>query len=117
MKILITQKYPVLELYTRKGLKILSLKSILYVKATKQGSEIYLKNSKIVQTGYLLRDYSHYLPEPYYFRCHNSYIVNCQFVDCFCNNQITLTNNIRIPLSRRRRKEFEKNLIELQQNS
>lgn len=116
MKILITQKNPVLEVYTSKGLKVIALKNIVYIKALKKGSVLYLKNSKCVQTNYILKMYSSFLPIPYFFRCHNSYIVNCQYVDCFCNNQIILISNIRIPLSRRRRHRFELNLIDLQQN-
>lgn len=115
MKIIKTHKNPVLEFYSTKGLKVLALQKIVYIESIEKGSIIYLKNLQKVQTGYILKAYANVLPEPYYFRCHNSFIVNCQYVDCFCKNKILLLNNMKLPLSRRRRNKFEENLIKFEQ--
>jgi len=111
MKILFAQKNPVIEIYTNKGLKVLLVKKIVYIKSSKKGSIICLSNTQKIETGYILKSYSTILPITNFFRCHNSYIVNCKFVDCYCGNQINLINNIKIPLFRRRKDQFKENLI------
>jgi two-component system, LytTR family, response regulator len=116
MNIIICQNHPLLEIHTEKGIKLIPLNKIIYIKAFKKGSLIHLQNSGPIKTNYLLKLFEGYLPLPYFFRCHNSYIVNCQTVDCFCSNQIILEGNKRIPLSRSKKQEFKANLIELQQN-
>lgn len=117
MNISITHGHPVLEIHTQKGLKLISLKKILYIKAYRKGSTIYLYNLEYIETNYLLKSYLRYLPVPYFFRCHHSFLINCEQVDCFCSNEIILKENIRIPLSRSKRRSFKVNLIEIQQNS
>lgn len=116
MNILITQNHPVLEIQTIKGLKLISLNRILFIKAFNKGSIILLNDSEEVETNYLLVRFTKFLPSTYFFRCHYSYLVNCTYVDCFTNGQIVLKGNIRIPLSRYRIKQFKQNLVELQQN-
>lgn len=117
MNILITQNQPILEIHTQKGLKLISLNKILYIKAFKKGSVIYLDNLESVDTHYLLKSYDRYLPIPFFFRCHNSYLINCGFVNCFCGTEIILKENVRIPLSRNKRRPVKENLIEMQQSS
>ena len=116
MKILITQNHSVLEIQTIRGLKLISVNKILFIKAFNKGSIMLLNDSEEVETKSLLGIFTKYLPSPYFFRCHYSYLVNCTYVDCFTNDQIVLKGNLRIPLSRYRIKHFKQNLVELQQN-
>ena len=103
----------VIEINTAKGKKIVSTASIIFVKANKKGSVISINDQGLIETGHLLKWYKNFLLEPVFFRCHNSFIVNCLFVDCFCNKEVILSEHIRIPLSRKRIPDFRKNLIEL----
>lgn len=116
MKILITNNYPVIEIQTQKGSKVIALKKILYVQSLTKGTVIFLKNSQQVETHYILKAFSNTLPAPFFFRCHNSFIVNCQYVDCFWKDHIYLLNKSKVPLSRRRKKKFKENLIEYVQS-
>jgi len=117
MNIIITQGQPVLEIHTQKGLKLININRIRFIKAFKKRTVINLVNQENVETNYLIKLYDNYLPSPHFFRCHNSYLVNCNFVDCFCSNEIILNENTRIPLSRSKKELFKENLIELQMNS
>ncbi len=49
------------------------------------------------------------LSDEYFFRCHNSYIVNLGEISEFdlTQNIITLTNKINLPVSNRRKKAFK----------
>jgi two-component system LytT family response regulator len=112
-----SQGQTVLEIHTQKGLKLFNINRIRYIKSLRKGSVIYLTNLENVKTNYLIKLYDYYLPSPHFFRCHNSYLINCNLVDCFCSNEIILKENIRIPLSRSKKQLFKENLIELQMNS
>lgn len=113
MKVLITNNHSILEIHTAKGTKLISLSKIVFIKAFNKGSIIILEDTESIETRYLLSTYSKYLPAPYFFRCHNSYLVNCIYVDCFSCFEVILKNNLRIPLSRNKNQSFRKNLIDL----
>jgi len=104
----------VLEIKTYRGIKYIPVIRIIYIKAEKKESVIYLNDNKVVNAKYLLKWYSDLLSPPDFFRCHNSYIINCQYVDCFCSKEIILVNNIHIPLSRNKLHSLKENLIEFQ---
>ena len=92
------QKAPVLEIKTAKGIRYISQNRIVYIKAENKGTIINMNNSERVFTKHLLKWYSKHLLSPEFFRCHNSYIVNCHHVECYCSNEIILKEQIRIPL-------------------
>lgn len=102
-----------LEVKTSVGLKVLYIKNIIYIEAARKFSIVYLDDHNIIITYHMLKWYNSYLFKPYFFRCHNSYIVNCKVVDYYCNNTITLKNKKKIPLSRNRIRLFKENLKNL----
>jgi len=104
----------ILEVRTYRGIKYIPVIRIIYIKAEKKESVIHLDNNKLVNARYLLKWYSGVLSTPDFFRCHNSYIINCKYVDCFCSKEIILVNNIHIPLSRNKLKSLKENLVEIQ---
>lgn len=114
MKILMDQDNPILELKSVKGMKLVSLRKILLIKAHKRGSIVYLTDNEIIATNYLLKFYGNFLSVPDFFRCHKSYMINCHYVDCFTYSQVILQNKERIPLSRLKRSLLIEHLIELQ---
>jgi two-component system, LytTR family, response regulator len=99
-----------IEVKTPKGFKLISTRDILYIKAVRKCSIVYLNESDNIITFHLLRWFENYLLEPFFFRCHNSYLVNCQFVDYYCRKEITLKNKNKIPLSRNSFEFFKENL-------
>jgi DNA-binding LytR/AlgR family response regulator len=104
----------ILEIKTNKGIKYIALNRLIYVKAENRGSILHLENSEQISTKHYLKWYHNKLSVPEFFRCHNSYLVNCRFVDCFCSQEIVLLDNQRIPLSRYKTQSFKENLIDLQ---
>jgi len=87
MNILISQGQSVLEIHTQKGLKLININRIRFVKAFNKGTVVYLVNLENIETNCLIKSYEKYLTSPNFFRCHNSYLINCNFVDCFCSNE------------------------------
>ncbi len=114
MNIITNSKNRVLEIKTQKGLKYISLNKIVYIKAENRGTTIFMGDSEKIFTKHLIKQFEKFLIEPEFFRCHNSYLVNCKYVDCLCSHEIILKNNIRITLSRNKKQQFIKNLISLQ---
>ena len=99
-----------IEVKTPDGYKILGTKSILYVEAVRKCSIVHLNNNDIIITYHLLKWYDQHLLKPYFFRCHNSYLVNCQFIDTYSRTEIILESKTRIPLSKRNNGAFKINL-------
>jgi len=107
----IDQKKQVLEIKSDKGIKYISQNRILYIRGENRGSDLFLNNSEKINTKHLLKWYENILMNPEFFRCHNSYIINCRFFDYLCGNEIVLKGQIRIPLSRHRKELLKEKLI------
>lgn len=97
-----------LEIKTSGGLKMISIKHITYIEAAGKCSIIYMDDSRVIVTYHLIKWYNNNLKEPFFFRNHNSYLVNCQFVDCYSIDTIILLNKTKLPLSRDRFISFKK---------
>jgi two-component system LytT family response regulator len=106
----------VIEIKTEKGLKIIPIQKILFLKANKKNSKIQLCDSKLIICFNSLKWFSQRLKTPAFFRCHYSFIINCNFVDSFSSKGISLIGNEIIPLSRGKLPDLEKILAELQKN-
>jgi two-component system LytT family response regulator len=104
----------VIEIKTDKGFKIISNKKILIIKANKKKSIIHVDGSELIKSFNSLKWFSQKLKPPDFFRCHNSFIINCHLVDCFSTKGITLKGNIIVPLTRNKLPELENILAELQ---
>lgn len=115
MNITNEQKANVLEIKTARGIKYISQNKLIYIKAENRGTILLLNNSDRIFTKHLIKWFEKFLVNPEFFRCHNSYIINCRYFDCLCSNEIILKEQIRIPLSRTRKKSFRENLILLEQ--
>ena len=57
-----------------------------------------------------LKDVFSALPQGYFCTPHHSYVVNCAHIKYAGNQDICLTNGVHIPISRRKRAEFEQQL-------
>jgi len=112
-----TTPMPILEVKTSKGNQLIVLVEILYLKADNKHSIIYLTNLISVYTNHQLKWYEEKLPEPLFCRCHNSYMVNCLYVDCTCgNNAILKVNNTYVPISRDKMQYYKDNLALFKQH-
>lgn len=103
------------EISTAKGTRFIYLKMLVFIKAENKATLIFLNDSECIKTSHYLKWYLKYTLEPDFFRCHNSYIVNCRFIKTFCSKGIILRGfNHIIPLSRKKRHSFKENLMMLQ---
>lgn len=100
-----------IEVKTSEGYKIICIKNILYIEAVRKCSIVHINHGEYIITYHLLKWYNKHLLKPHFFRCHNSYLVNCMFVDYYGNKGITLKNKNKIPLSRNNKSAFKENLM------
>ena len=103
-----------LEVKTSNGLKIIHTKDILFIEAAKKCSIVYFTDLSSLITFHLLKWYEIQLLKPFFFRCHNSFIINCRYVDCYNHSKVSLKRQKKIPLSRKKTKSFKENLEYLQ---
>lgn len=99
-----------IEVKTPKGFKILYLQNLIYVRAEKKFSIIFLTDDIDLITFHSLKWFEERLLKPSFFRCHNSYIVNCKFIDFYKQNEIKLKGGERILLARNKKSMFKDNL-------
>uniref|UniRef100_UPI004055A866 LytR/AlgR family response regulator transcription factor n=1 Tax=Acetatifactor sp. TaxID=1872090 RepID=UPI004055A866 len=82
------------------------VRDILYVSAHFGGSELWTKNELFFGEESLLY-WEEMLPDTIFFRCHNKYLVNLTHIVSFQNQMLTLVNGEKIPVSRRKWREFQ----------
>ena len=83
---------------------------ILYVAAHNKHSIIYLKDSKKIESTDSLKLISTQLEEPRFYRTHGSFVINCSCIKSFNTHHVTLNGDIKVSISRNKRKSFETNL-------
>lgn len=99
-----------IEIKCKIGIKFIQSQEILYVEAANKHSIIYTATEKRIETLHLLKWYEDKLLEPTFLRVHDSFIINCQYVDYINYKHIILIGNIKIPISRYRKCYFKNNL-------
>ncbi|MCI5620416.1 MAG: LytTR family transcriptional regulator [Lachnospiraceae bacterium] len=82
------------------------IKDICYLSAQSGGSELWSKTDMYYCEESLLQ-WKNKLPEELFFRCHHKYLVNFACITKVEPNKLTLINGERIPVSRRKWKEFQ----------
>ncbi len=106
----------ILHVKTAKGIMIINPLEVLYLEAKNKHTFVYLNNMVCIETHHLLKWYGEKLLEPQFYRCHNSFIVNCFYIGYTCGESIILDKNIYIPLSRKRKQQCKENLIRFKFN-
>lgn len=76
---------------------LVTIDDILYIQSSKRVCEI-ITNDKTYRCYKKLSDFPKELPE-YFARCHQSYIVNANYIASFQSGQFTLTSGAIIPIS------------------
>ncbi|HHC79847.1 MAG TPA: response regulator transcription factor [Flavobacteriia bacterium] len=81
---------------------------ILYAESDGNYSTLYLINNKKIVLTKKLKEVCEILPRDYFFRIHNSYIINLNKIKEFIKTDgyVVLENNKRIPVSRQRKSDF-----------
>lgn len=82
------------------------IKDICYLSAQSGGSELWSKTDMYYCEESLLQ-WANKLPAELFFRCHHKYLVNFACITKVEPHKLTLINGERIPVSRRKWKEFQ----------
>ena len=101
---------------TFKGIEFLTVEEILYCQALGRYSKIITKGGKEYLLTKVLKQLEDDLPTENFFRTHKSYLINLNYLSNYnCNHElpITLQNNVRIKLAKRRKSAFHQKIREL----
>lgn len=95
-------------LRTQEGELQLAIKDIVRIEGERNYSYIHLINNKKKLVTKTLADLEELLDDKGFFRCHKSHIVNGSHIAINPNRlDVTLTNNIKVPISRRKKDDFK----------
>ncbi len=105
-----SENLPKLSFNTHYGIKFLELYSIVYANAAGSYTEIHTIDDKLITVTKSLKEFEELTAAHNFFRCHKTYVINLAYVtELIKNNEylIVMKNNTRIPLSIRKRDEFQ----------
>ena len=88
-------------------------KNILYIESFKHEIVFNMKNGEKRRYTCTMKELEDKLPAKSFFRCHNSYIVNMQYVTGFSSKSVYVPGG-EIPLSKYKAKEFSRALLVFQ---
>lgn len=83
-------------------------RDILYLKASSPFVKIYFLSGNNIPERSKIQEWMEKLKEYGFFRIHYSYIINMAYVQKYTKQYVIIYKMIKIPISRRRYKEFEK---------
>ena len=98
-----------IELFYQRVLCRVKLKDILYVQAYNGYSE-FLVGNRIFRKEESLNNIEEQLDSRFFVRIHRQYIVNMRWISNYENGEVTIAKEV-IPVSKRKRKEFEQQYI------
>ncbi|MBO5373653.1 MAG: response regulator transcription factor [Lachnospiraceae bacterium] len=97
-------------MYHNRILHNISQREIYYIVTYDSYSEVWTKD-KMFRKEDSLKDLEYQLDDTLFFRIHRKYIVNMLYVESYKNGVVEIQGK-SLPVSRRRRKEFEQTFIE-----
>lgn len=96
---------------TFQTLELIEIKDLISIKAFENYSKIYLTQKRIYTSTQAFGKFVAILDPHNFYQCHKSYIVNLDhIVRYYKNGEIEMTEDIKIPVARRRKEEFLENL-------
>ncbi|WP_296314714.1 LytR/AlgR family response regulator transcription factor [Winogradskyella sp. UBA3174] len=89
-------------------LMFLDIDDIIYVESDGNYSTLFLTDQKKIVITKKLKEVDALLPEHYFFRIHNSYIINMGKIKTFIKNEgyVIMDSNHKIPVARQRKSDF-----------
>ncbi len=89
----------------------LDCENIYYIESQRNNVILHCKEGDYVTAG-PLKHFEEMLAEHGFSKCHNAYIVNLSYVEAVQKEEVLLAENISLPISRARKKEFMMALTE-----
>ena len=89
-------------------LLFLDVDDLVYIASDGNYSTIYLNDNKKIVLTKKLKEVDAMLPEHYFFRIHNSYIINLNKIKAFIKNEgyVIMESDHKIPVARQRKSDF-----------
>lgn len=89
-------------------LLFLDVDDIVYIESDGNYSTLYLQDQKKIVLTKKLKEVDAMLPEHYFFRIHNSYIINLNKIKAFIKNEgyVIMDSDQKIPVARQRKSDF-----------
>ena len=89
-------------------LLFLDVDDIIYVESDGNYSTLFLQDQKKIVLTKKLKEVDAILPEHYFFRIHNSYIINLNKIKAFIKNEgyVIMDSEHKIPVARQRKSDF-----------
>ena len=89
-------------------LLFLDVDDIIYIASDGNYSTLFLQDQKKIVITKKLKEVDAILPEHYFFRIHNSYIINLNKIKAFIKNEgyVIMDSNDKIPVARQRKSDF-----------
>lgn len=89
-------------------LLFLDVDDIIYIESDGNYSTLYLQSTKKIVVTKKLKEVDAMLPEHYFFRIHNSYIINLNKIKAFVKNEgyVIMDSDHKIPVARKRKSDF-----------
>ncbi|MFN8242078.1 MAG: LytTR family DNA-binding domain-containing protein [Bacteroidales bacterium] len=98
-----------LAIATSEGMEYLNPREIIRIEADRSYSMFYLAGDRKLLVSKNLKEFQDLLGEKYFFRPHNSYLINLKYVKKFVRKEggyIEMTDGSQIPVSRNRKDIF-----------
>lgn len=84
--------------------QIVNIEDILYCQSDKGYTTFYLKDGDTILLSKILKEYERLLLEDLFVRCHQSYLVNLNYIKrYFRDGEIEMTNGNRVYVSERKK--------------
>jgi len=89
-------------------LLFLDVDDIIYIESDGNYSTLFLKDQKKIVVTKKLKEVNAILPEHYFFRIHNSFIINLNKIKAFIKNEgyVIMDSDHKIPVARQRKSDF-----------
>ena len=83
-----------------------AIDQIMYIEGNRNYQTFYLKDGSVFDARVLMGDLENKLKEHGFIRVHKGYLVNYLFIRQIGTNEVSLTNNKKLPLSSKRKDEI-----------
>lgn len=104
-------KFKRIAIPTTQGLQFIKVDDVIYLEASVNYTRFHLTNNEKYTVSKTLKEFEEMLPEDIFFRIHNSYIINKNYVEKYLRGeggQVVLSNNIVLDVAKRKKAEFLK---------
>jgi two-component system LytT family response regulator len=91
------------------GIRFETIDEIIYCKGSNNYTYFYLRNGDKILVSRTLKEYEQLLTEHHFFRVHQSYLINLNYVKRYIRGRggyVVMENNAELPVSTRKKEEF-----------